>query len=184
MRLRLRLLAAAALVAVLAPAARPATPAITPAPAARFVARTITGERFDLAAALAKGPVLIDFWATWCHPCLESLPALEKLRAAQAAHGLTVVAISIDGPRNFARVRPFAQRLGLHMPIVIDEDGSLAQKYQVSSVPTTVLIALDGRIVRIQTGYLPGEDATLAGAVQALLAPAAPAAPAAADSAK
>jgi cytochrome c biogenesis protein CcmG/thiol:disulfide interchange protein DsbE len=173
MRVRRRLLVAAAAVALIAPAARPAAPALTAASAARFTARTITGERFDLAAALAIGPVLVDFWATWCHPCLESLPALEKLRAQYAAQGLSVVAISIDGPRNFARVRPFAQRLGLKMPVVIDEDGALAQKFLVSSVPTTILIAPDGRIMRTRTGYLPGEDDALAGAVRALLAPAA-----------
>ena len=173
MRLRRRLLVAAAAVALLAPAARPAAPALTAAPAARFAARTLTGEKFELETALTKGPVLVDFWATWCHPCLESLPALEKLRAQYAAQGLSVVAVSIDGPRNYARVRPFAQRLGLKMPVVIDEDGSIAQKYQVSSVPTTILIAQDGHIVRTRSGYLPGEDDALALAVKDLLAPAA-----------
>lgn len=172
MRIRRRLLVAAAAVALLAPAARPAAPVLTAGPAARFTARTLTGEKFELETALAKGPVLIDFWATWCHPCLESLPAIEKLRAEYAPQGLNVVAISIDGPRNYARVRPFAQRLGLRMPVVIDEDGSIAQKYQVNSVPTTILVAQDGHVVRAHSGYLPGEDDALALAVKRLLTPA------------
>jgi len=177
-RVRRRLLVGVAAVALLATAARPAAPALTDASAAHFTAHTLAGEPYDLAKALAKGPVLVDFWATWCHPCLDALPALEKLRAQYAGQGLSVVAVSIDGPRNYARVRPFAQRLGLKMPVVIDEDGSIAQKFQVSAVPTTFLIASDGHIVRTRSGYLPGEDAELAGAVRDLLAPAA------ADSAK
>ncbi len=134
-----------------------------------FRARPVDGAAFDLAAARAHGPVLVDFWATWCKPCLASLPAVRALHERWAERGLTVVGVSIDGPRNFARVRPFAQRLGLGYPIVLDEDGSLQQRFRVGAVPTSVLIDADGRIVRVHTGWAPGEDRALEAEVERLI---------------
>ncbi len=171
-----RFAAGAALVlaalATAGPAARAedASRAARPETAPAFRARTVDGKSFELAAALAQGPVLVDFWATWCKPCLASLPAVRALHERWAARGLTVVGVSIDGPRNFARVRPFVQRLGLGYPIVLDEDGSLQQRFRVSAVPTSVLIGADGRIVRVHTGWAPGEERSLEAEVARLLA--------------
>ena len=132
--------------------------------------RTIDGTRLELARKLEQGPVLLDFWATWCRPCERSLPTTQRLHERYREQGLTVVGVSVDGPRNWARVRPFASRLGLTFPVILDEDGSLARRFRVGGVPTTVLIAADGRVVRAHTGWVPGEDDSLAAAVSVLLA--------------
>lgn len=154
-----------------AAAAHAEAPALVgPERAPTFRARAVDGRVVDLSRALAEGPVLVDFWATWCKPCLASLPSVQALHERWQARGLTVIGVSIDGPRNFARVRPFARRLGLGYPIVLDEDGSLQQRFRVSAVPTSVLIAPGGRIVRVHAGWSPGEDAALEAAVEALLA--------------
>src|SRR2546422_4943348 len=63
-------------------------------------------------------------------PLSRSLPELETLHRRYRDRGLTVIGISVDGPRNFARVRPFAAKLGLTFPIVLDEDGRLQQLCQ------------------------------------------------------
>ncbi len=131
--------------------------------------RALDGARLDLKEQLAQGPVLLDFWATWCRPCERSLPATQRLHERYREQGLRVIGVSVDGPRNWARVRPFAGRLGLTFPLVIDEDGSLARRFRAGGVPTTVLIASDGRVVRAHTGWVPGEDDSLAAAVAALL---------------
>ena len=136
--------------------------------------RSVSGQAVALADSLAKGPVLLDFWATWCRPCEHSLPALERLHQRVRERGMTVVAVSIDGPRNWARVRPFAARLGLTLPVVIDEDGSLARRFKVQAVPTSVLIAPDGSIVRTHSGFHPAEEDSLRAAVDALLGDAQP----------
>src|SRR5205085_11886664 len=94
----------------------------------------------------AKGPVLLDFWATWCKPCLAAIPELQKLSAELGPRGLTVIGVSTDGPNNFAKVRPFAKKLGIGYPVAIDEDGTLAQKYLVRAMPTTVLIDASGAV--------------------------------------
>ena len=121
-----------------------------------FKARTITGEKIDLSELVRRGPVVLDFWATWCKPCLYALPGLQQVHERYAARGVTVVGISEDGPRNFAKVRPFASRYQLTYPLVLDEDGSLQSRYQVRSLPTTFVIDRAGRIAWTHQGYQPG----------------------------
>lgn len=134
-----------------------------------FKVKSVTGRVLDLAELRARGPVLLDFWATWCKPCLAALPELQALHERYAPRGLTVIGISVDGPRNFPKVRPFAQRYGLGFPIVLDEDGGLQQRFQARAVPTSVLISAEGRMVRVTQGWRPGETADLEAAIQALL---------------
>lgn len=164
-----RVLAAALLVGVGAEWAESAAPPVAPA----FQVRTLEGRALDSRALLAKGPVVLDFWATWCRPCERSLPALQSLHERFSAEGVTVLAVSIDGPRNWARVRPFVASHGLGMPVAIDEDGSLAKRFRIASVPSSVVIAPDGRIVRFHTGYVPGDERALEAAVREALGQAA-----------
>jgi peroxiredoxin len=150
-----------------APRAEGPTPARAKAPG--FSARSVTGERLELAALLARGPVVLDFWATWCKPCLMSLPELERLHRRYAGRGVTVIGVSVDGPRNHAKVRPFAHRLGLGFPVVLDTDERLQALYQVRAVPTTVLIGRDGTLLHHAQGFLPGDTERLEAAVVAAL---------------
>jgi len=136
-----------------------------------FRVKSVTGETLALESLLEKGPVLVDFWATWCKPCLASLPEMQSLHERFADAGLTVIGVSIDGPRNFAKVRPFARRLGLDYAIVLDEDGSLQRRFQVQAIPLTVLVGSDGRIAHVVQGFRPGEGEALEAMVRALLEP-------------
>ena len=156
------------LVLGIAPDAPGADPAEAPR-APRFQMKSVTGEKLDLDRLRQQGPVLLDFWATWCKPCLAALPELEALHRRFAPRGLTVIGVSVDGPRNFPKVRPFAQRLGLSFPIALDEDGSLQQRFQVRAVPTSVLISAEGRIAHVTQGWRPGETVALGRAITALL---------------
>ena len=135
----------------------------------RFKATTIRGDQLDLDQLRRRGPVLIDFWATWCKPCVAALPEIQAIHRRFGPRGLTTVGISVDGPRNFAKVRPFVARLGLTYPIVLDQDGSLQSRFQVRAMPTTVLVDTSGMVVRVVQGYRPGEGVELAIAIEALL---------------
>jgi cytochrome c biogenesis protein CcmG, thiol:disulfide interchange protein DsbE len=139
-----------------------------------FKTRTLDGHPLDLATLTHRGPVLLDFWATWCEPCIASLPELEAIQRRHQARGLTIVGISADGPRNFSKVRPFVARYDLTFPIVLDEDGSLVERYQVRAMPTTILIDGSGRIVTVRTGYRPGANDEIEAAIRTLLTAAAP----------
>jgi peroxiredoxin len=167
---RYAMLASLALLAVPAGAA----PLLTPPAAPAFKVLDVQGDKLELAQLLKKGPVLLDFWATWCAPCVQSLPELEAWHQRYGPLGLTIVGVSVDGPRNFARVRPFVASRSLSYPIVLDRDGRLQQSYQVLAIPTAVLIDTTGSIVQVRVAYRPGEGAKLEDAIKALL-PAAPA---------
>ena len=135
-------------------------------PVPRFSQRTLEGKRFDLSKELERGPVLIDFWATYCKPCLKAMPKLEQLHKKYGPSGLTVVGINEDGPRNLSKVRPFLRRLAISYPIVIDADGSLMHKFRAPGCPTAVLISKDSEVVLQQSGYYPGQDKALIEAIE------------------
>ncbi len=139
-----------------------------------FQLESVSGVRLDLVALRGQGPVLLDFWATWCKPCLAAIPELQRIHEEYAPRGLTVIGVSTDGPRNFSKVRPFVARQGITYPIALDEDGNMQQKYQVRAMPMTVLIDTAGTIVHVTQGFRPGEGSRLRAAIAKLL-PAVPA---------
>lgn len=120
-------------------------------PAAEFV--TIGGERITL-RDLAGSPVLVNFWASNCHNCLEELPALSRLYQRYAGRGLKVigVAMAYDMPSN---VRAVAERLKIAYPVVFDHQGKHARAFSgVELVPYSVLLAPDGHVVMRKLGLL------------------------------
>lgn len=98
--------------------------------------------------------VLLDFWATWCKPCLASMPTVDGLYRRHRTRGLAVVSINMDDP---AKARAQARALGLAMPLYMDEGGA-AHDYKVTTVPHLVLIDRQGRIRHVHRG-VPDADA-------------------------
>ena len=137
--------------------------------APRLHVKDLRGHTLDLAELTRHGPVVLDFWATWCAPCVEALPEFEALHRRYKDRGLTVIGISVDGPRNFSRVRPFTTGMGITYPIVLDADGGLQQRFHVLAVPTAFLIDTTGAIVLTKVAYRPGEAKAFEDSVRARL---------------
>lgn len=150
-----------AVLILLAAASRPAGAAaaaerdLGPAPA--FSLESVSGDRTTLSEALAHGPVILDFWATWCGPCRQALPALQVLHERYASRGLTVLAVSTDEPRNRPKIGATARALGLTFPILIDTEKRASQLYRVEAIPMTFLIDREGRIRSLHRGYRQGD---------------------------
>ena len=113
-----------------------------PGPAA--ILQTIDGQRIDLASYYGKKPVYLKFWATWCVPCREQMPAFEKA-FQQYGDKLAVVAVNAGYSDTETEVKSYRAQHGLHMPIVID-DGSLAASLNLRVTPQHIVIGRDGRI--------------------------------------
>ena len=139
------------------------------ASAPNFNLPTPEGRRVSLSALLKEGPVLLDFWATWCKPCIKAMPKLEEIHRKYKDRGLTVVGINEDGPRGQNRVKPFLRSRNLNFPILIDGDGSAMKRLQARSLPTTILIAQDSEIVLRQAGYTRAGAESLLEAIESLL---------------
>lgn len=120
-----------------------------PAPDTQF--ETIAGEPVTLAAYKDK-VVLVNFWATWCAPCVREMPSLDRLQAAFGNDSFVVIAVSVDRG-GAAKVTPFLKQHGIvNLTPVLDRRMRLSSALRVVGMPTTFLIDRDGRIV----GSLPG----------------------------
>jgi len=100
--------------------------------------------------------VIVNFWATWCEPCVAEMPALQRLRNRLAAEGIEVIAVNYE--ENPARIRPFVERLGLTFPIVRDHDGTARSAWHVDVFPATFVIGPDQRIVWQAAGEIDWDD--------------------------
>ena len=126
---------------------QPLTAQDDPAPALRDAFVTTDGTRMSLEALRGK-VVLLDFWATWCAPCLVELPRLRRLHKDLGGAGLVIVGVSLDGmePRRFAS---WTRRHDVTWPQVRDGrgyNGPLPRAFRVEQLPSTVLVDRDGRV--------------------------------------
>lgn len=135
-----------------------------------FELEVFGGGSVKLSDALENGPVLVDFWATWCTPCLRAMPSYQKLYAKYRSQGFTVLAVSQDVPRAQKKIGAFFAKHGLEFPALLDGDGKVARRYEVLSLPTSFLVAPDGRIVERHVGFLDGDERDLEARLQPLLA--------------
>ncbi|MBU8977683.1 TlpA family protein disulfide reductase [Lysobacter sp. MMG2] len=113
----------------------------------------LDGANVELPAAYAGKPVLINLWASWCGPCIEEMPELDRFAAAQGANGMQVVGIALDDK---AAVQAFLQRIPVRYPILLDEAGPRDAGVQLGNpkgvLPYTALISADGRLIRQKIG--------------------------------
>lgn len=114
-----------------------------------FTVRTPGGDTFRLADQRGK-VVMVNFWATWCPPCLEEMPAMERLFRQHKDAGFTLVAISVDADPK--KVGPFLSEHKLTMPIGVDPKMDLANAYGVRALPSSFVIARDGNLAALAIG--------------------------------
>ena len=133
-----------------------------------FNLRNLQGERVNLKTLLTKGPVLLDFWATYCKPCVKAMPKLQKIHEKYGKSGLTVLGVNVDGPRGQNRVKPFLRARNVSFPIALDSDSGVMRRMQVNVLPTTLLIAQNGEIALRQVGYNSKNAEALLAAVESL----------------
>jgi len=134
-----------------------------------LAARTVTGESISLHQMLGRGPVLVNFWALWCKPCLKELPELQKLQEQFSARGFTVLSINGDSPVDVAKVAPFVRSRKLMFPVLTDLDGNLRRRFQANAFPTSILLDRSGRVAWTSQGYRPGDDVEMAKQIEGLL---------------
>jgi len=125
----------------------------------------LDGGELDLKSARGR-VLLIDFWASWCAPCLVELPQLQKLHDAEKERGL--VAIAINTQEADSTIRATAEALGIALPIG-KYDSTVDAAFAVRSLPTVILVDRDGRIRARWDGYVPGLEEAIARQARDLL---------------
>jgi peroxiredoxin len=123
-------------------------------------------------------PIVLNFWATWCKPCLVELATLHRLYPRwQEETGVRIVAVSIDDARTSAKVAPLVRARGWRFAVYIDENGELRRALNVADIPHTFVLDGSGRIVWQHQSYIPGDEERLYAVLKELSASSPPSAP-------
>jgi thiol-disulfide isomerase/thioredoxin len=122
-------------------------PPVLPRPVPAFTVKTLDGKEVPFKSFASGKPVLLDFWATWCAPCVSAMPELQQLHQRHAAKGFSVVGISID--EEHRKARKFAEKKKLAYPVYLDATKTPAWSvFHVRSIPAVFLVDADGQIVQ------------------------------------
>ena len=132
-----------------------------------FNGRMVDGREISLASLQGK-VILLNFWAAWCLECRPEMPTLERLHRELSAQGFAV--IGINARERAATIREYGKALGLTFPLILDPSGKINSNYGVIGLPTSFLIARDGRAVALAIGPREWSGKPARAVIQALLA--------------
>lgn len=126
-------------------------------PAPDFTLKSNSGKNLKLSEYRGK-VVLINFWASWCGPCRQEMPLLEKLHQRYASYGFTVLGVNVE--EESAAARKLLKDIPVSFPVLFDTRNSASKAYNVSAMPSTVMVDRDGNMRYLHMGYKPGDEAT------------------------
>jgi thiol-disulfide isomerase/thioredoxin len=145
-------------------AKRPKDPGASP----DFTLKTFEGQEITLSGLKGK-VVLLDFWATWCAPCKESIPHLIQLYKNFKDRGFELIGMSMDKAGDVEMVRRFVKSMEIPYPIIMTSD-EVARSYKVTGLPTTVLIDKEGKIREKIVGFNSAIGQQITSKVEELIA--------------
>jgi len=102
-------------------------------------------------------PVMLNFWATWCGPCVSEMPYLQQVYEEWSDKGLVLLAINKGEPPS--KVKEFLQNHNLSLPVLLDTKQVISQKYSIRAIPTTFFIDKEGIIQVVRIGAFPNKEA-------------------------
>ncbi len=123
-----------------------------------FSLKKINGRTVKIGEYLENGPVLINFWATWCAPCKKEMVFLEKFENEYKKEGFSVLSISIDSQKSLAQVRSYIRINNYSFEVFLDPNMQVFKKMNGNLMPTNILLDKKGNIIWRHYGYLPGDE--------------------------
>lgn len=118
-----------------------------------FTGELMDGTSITLSELQGK-PVIINFWATWCGPCVKEMPAFERLKDD---FGDKIGIIAVNCGDDAGTVKDFVEENGYTFPVVLDEEYSISMLYPTNSIPYTVVVDAEGKVTHISTGALDAD---------------------------
>lgn len=127
----------------------------------------LDGTKFSLKEQYANNIVLLDFWATWCGPCIEELPVLMKIAEEYKDKGVALYAVNQqDDPKVIAE---FLENKGWKLNVVLDPESKHGDAYVVSGIPQLAIIGRNGIVQKVHVGYAPEIEQILRRELDSLL---------------
>ncbi len=139
-----------------------------------FTLPKLDGGDFDLASERGH-VVVLDFWATWCGPCIKSLPGIVEMVSAFPADKVKL--IGVNQGESAEQVKKFLAARGLKLDVPPRRRPGIGRKYGIDAIPRTLIIGPDGKVAWDQTGYDADAETTASGVIKKLLDPSAPKTP-------
>ena len=137
-------------------------------PAPAFTLGTLDGGRASLADHRDK-LVVLNFWATWCQPCVLEMPSLEALWQRYRARGLVVVGVSVDRGSPRGLLEPYVRNLKLTFPILLDPDSKTSAGWRVTALPATFIVRPGGDVTGMAVGAREWNSAEMQALIERLL---------------
>ena len=138
----------------------------TSGPAPQFQLAARGGKTIDLAQY--KGQVvMINFWATWCGPCRQEMPLLESIYKKYNKMGFTLIGVNVEPDTK--PVESFLKETPVSFPIAFDTKSEVSKMYEVSGMPSTVIVDRKGKVSVIHHGYKPGDENVYQDAIRKLV---------------
>ncbi len=111
--------------------------------------------------------VLLNFWASWCGPCRQEMPLLDRLHHRYEDTGFAVLGVNVEG--EVAPAQEIVDKTNVTFPILIDDGQKVSEMYNLQAMPSTVVIDRDGVVRYIHLGYKPGDEAKYVEVVKQLI---------------
>jgi|TARA_B100001113_G_C20916184_1_gene538001 thiol-disulfide isomerase/thioredoxin len=131
--------------------------------------KRIDGNKVNLKHYLDKGPVLVNFWATWCGPCKKEMIHLDRLSRTYRKNNLSILSISIDTQRSLSEVKRYVRSKKYDFEVFVDPNQQIFKKLNGNIMPTNVLIDKSGKVVWMHYGYMPGDEEIMEKQISLLL---------------
>lgn len=136
-------------------------------PAPAFTSMDLEEKPIDLATHLGKNVVLLDFWATWCGPCVRAMPQVDEVAKKYKDKGLVFYAVNCG--EDAATIKAFLEQAKLDPTVALDTKDAIGPLFKVEGIPQTVLIGKDGTVQVVHVGFSPDLGKSLTKEVEALL---------------
>jgi len=134
--------------------------------APNFTLKSNSGKNLKLSEYRGQ-VVLLNFWASWCAPCRQEMPLLNKIQKRYQPLGFTILGVNVE--EDSAAAKKMLRSMRVNFPILFDTHNIASKAYNVSAMPSTVLIDKDGKMRYLHKGYKPGDEATYVKWVKKLL---------------
>jgi thiol-disulfide isomerase/thioredoxin len=119
----------------------------------------LDGSTFRLADHVGRDVVILNFFTTWCGPCRQEMPELQ--RYADSFHGKPLIVLGIDVEERRNLVEGLVKELRVGFPVAVDESGAVGRAFGVTAYPTTVVVGADGRVAHYESGAISNADVAL-----------------------
>jgi|TARA_B100001996_G_scaffold117719_1_gene89098 peroxiredoxin len=131
--------------------------------------KLISGKKTRLSTLLEDGPILVEFWATWCAPCKKEMIFLEEYHKKYSDRGFRVLAISTDSPKSMSKIKSYIRAKKHTFLVGLDPSQEVAKKMNAMVMPTVLLIDKDRKVSWFHQGFVPGDEKEIEAQILKLL---------------